>query len=111
MIETTILITIILIFEFGFFAVGYYIGSNRSLKTDLQTLERQVKEKGGTILLNKETPTGAIPHKTAKDIAYQKLPDKQKEGLEEMKKTLDNDPAMQEHKRLVEQLRKSGELI
>jgi hypothetical protein len=103
MIEFVITITSLLI--------GYYLGSKRELKRDLQTLEKEVKAKGGDIILRKETiPTGVIHTPTAQEIAFKNLPEKKKEGIKAMKETLDNDPAMQAHRKLVEDLKKSNEV-
>lgn len=103
MIEFTIIIISLLI--------GYYLGSKRELKRDLQTLEKEVRAKGGDIILrNKTIPTGQLHSPTAQELAFKNLPKAKQEGIKAMKETLDNDPAMQAHRKLVEDLKKSNEV-
>ena len=105
------MITLILIFiiELVFLLVGYYLG-RQSNNTKIQEEYKPIFNKLG-VLINPQDkertiPTGQITPKTPQEKAFEKLPLKVKEGIEAVRETLDNDPAMQAHKRLVEQANK-----
>jgi hypothetical protein len=69
--------------------IGYWLGtkSNPSftIGNDIKTFAEGVKR-----TITPSIPTGIIKPKTAQEIYERNRPQKEREGLEEMKKTLDN---------------------
>ncbi len=86
--------------------IGYFLGSKKPNINDLYTLTTDISDKFKDVI-RPSIPTGAIKPKTALDEFEHNRPNKEKEGMQAMKDTLDNT----ELKDLADKVKKQNERI
>jgi len=99
-----------IILAVGFFT-GYFLGS---LNGNKKTIKEFTDETGQVIKIETKKlfnpkphiPTGQIRHKTAQEIYKQQISPERREGLDEMKQTLDNIPDLVAAKELLQTMKK-----
>ena len=85
--------------------IGYILGRLSKPEEVIRSGFETLMYKGKNIV-DESIPTGIIKPKTAKDIFEKNRPQKEKEGLQAFKETLDNSPELVAHRKLVEQAKK-----
>lgn len=101
-----VVIEFLIIFIIIFF-LGYWCGKSLDIITDTQDAFRYADKQMNRLVI-KQTPTGQIKPKTAKEIQDRSLPDKIREGRQAMKEELDSHPELAARRRLIEQYKKEG---
>ena len=96
------------------FIAGYYASKQNDIKEPLQKASQNaqfITYNGKKVLretLKPSIPTGQIKPPTAQEAYERSLPKEKREGIEEMRATLDMSPELQKQKELVKRLREQG---